>query len=109
MGQGFENIVRNAIKYTQSDTVVTVSLQRQDSAYIVIVADEGPGVPAEDLGNIFDAFFRIDQARGRDSGGYGLGLAISKQAIAQHGGSIVAENTTRGFKVTVSLPVEAAL
>ena len=105
--KGFENIVRNAIKYTQPDTVVTVSLQHKDSEYVVTVTDEGPGVPAADLENIFAAFYRIDQARGRDSGGYGLGLAISKQAIAQHHGNIVAANTTGGLQITVSLPVEA--
>ncbi|MEP0203228.1 MAG: ATP-binding protein [Halioglobus sp.] len=106
--KGFENIVRNAIKYTQPDTAVIVSLQRRDSDYIVTVTDEGPGVPAQDLDNIFEAFYRIDQARGRDSGGYGLGLAISKQAIAQHGGSIVATNIARGLQITVSLPSEAS-
>lgn len=102
--KSFENIVRNAIKYTEPNTSVSISLEVHDTDYIVIVEDEGPGVPTQDLDNIFDAFYRIDQARGRDSGGYGLGLAISKRAIEQHSGSIVAANTARGLRLTVSLP-----
>jgi len=105
--KAFENIVRNAIKYTLPDTAVTISLQRKGSKYIITVTDEGPGVSDADLDNIFDAFYRIDQARGRDSGGYGLGLSISKQAIAQHHGSIVAINKAPGLQITVSLPVES--
>jgi two-component system sensor histidine kinase CpxA len=64
-------------------------------------------VPPGELENIFGEFYRVDTARTRESGGYGLGLAIAKRAIEQHHGNILAENTGTGLKITICLPVHS--
>jgi signal transduction histidine kinase len=68
------------------------------------IADRGPGVPAESLPRIFEPFYRVDQARNRDTGGTGLGLAIVKRAIESHSGEIHARNLAPGFEVEILLP-----
>ena len=70
------------------------------------VRDHGPGIPQEMLNRIFEPFLRIGQARDRDSGGYGLGLAISQRSILLHSGEIVAENHAHGgLQITIRLPL----
>lgn len=100
----FDNILRNALHHTAHESRVKVSLQLSGDKYQVSIEDQGPGVPEEDLGHIFDEFFRVDSARSRASGGYGLGLAIARRAIGQHGGEVTAENTGTGLRITVLLP-----
>jgi two-component system sensor histidine kinase CpxA len=73
----------------------------------VSIQDQGQGVPAEQLDSIFNEFHRVEPARDRESGGYGLGLAIARRAAERHGGSIQAENAGDGLRVTVCLPREA--
>lgn len=105
--RGIENIVRNAVKYTASDTVVSIMLQNVDNSVEITVRDYGPGVEPPMLEKLFEPFFRVGSARDRASGGYGLGLAIAKHAITAHSGSIVAENATDdagGLIVTVRIP-----
>lgn len=71
----------------------------------VSIADEGLGVPDEDLANVFDRFFRVDKARSREMGGTGLGLAIAREVIEAHGGRIWAErNKTKGTIIKFTLP-----
>ena len=103
--KSFENILRNALAHTANNTEVVVQLLSQGSHYQVIVEDHGPGVPAGELENIFGEFYRVDTARTRQSGGYGLGLAIAKRAIQQHHGNILAENTGTGLRIIICLPV----
>jgi two-component system sensor histidine kinase CpxA len=105
--KSFENILRNALAHTVPGTEITVELQPEDNEFLVSVEDQGPGVPAEELERIFGEFYRVDTARSRESGGYGLGLAIARRAILRHGGRIGADNTGNGLRVTVSLPIEA--
>ncbi|MHB8741928.1 MAG: ATP-binding protein [Sulfuricaulis sp.] len=104
-----ENIVRNAVRYTAEGTAVTLSLDygndRSDTL-VLRVHDHGPGVPLEMLPRIFEPFVRIDNARDRASGGYGLGLAIAQKAIHLHGGAISAQNESAGgLSVIISLPL----
>ena len=100
-----ENIVRNAIKFTHPDTLVTVDASTAAGEVIISVQDEGPGIPDESTDTMFDAFVRIDAARPHKPGGYGLGLAIAKKAIELHGGTIVASNNPdKGLTVTIRLP-----
>jgi two-component system sensor histidine kinase CpxA len=104
-----ENIVRNAVAYTEPGTPVEVLLQseRRSNASFVrfTVRDYGPGVPESELVNIFQPFYRVSDARDRQSGGAGLGLAIAERVIRIHGGTIRAENTTpRGLEVEILLP-----
>lgn len=104
-----ENIVRNAVRYTAVGTAVTLSLDYENDrpdALVLRVHDHGPGVPVEMLPRMFEPFVRIDDARDRASGGYGLGLAIAQKAIHLHGGTISAQNgPDDGLSVIISLPI----
>lgn len=102
--KSFENILRNALAHTPDQSRVTVTLTETGTGFDVCIADQGPGVPESELEKIFEEFYRVDTARSRDSGGHGLGLAIARRAIDQHGGSVMAANTGNGLAVTVSLP-----
>ena len=103
-----ENIVRNAARYTATQTEVEVSLQQQAGMAVVQVADHGPGVPVEELEAIFQPFYRVATARDRQSGGTGLGLAIARQTATRHGGKIEAVNAVNGgLIVRMYLPLTA--
>lgn len=103
-----ENVIRNAICYTAPETSVRIQLQLapgENSDAYVTVCDEGPGVPEDDLANIFRPFFRVDSARDRDSGGTGLGLAIADRVIQLHGGTITARNRLpKGLEFKLRIP-----
>lgn len=108
-----ENIVRNAIRYTAPGTTVDVTLQQINSAGlargVLTVRDHGPGVRESELGNIFRPFYRISNARDRQSGGVGLGLAISYRVARLHGGRISAMNATDGgLQVELEIPAAEA-
>jgi two-component system, OmpR family, sensor histidine kinase CpxA len=105
-----ENVVRNAIRYTEPGTDVQVRLEQGLGAKgpeaVVRVTDSGPGVPEEALDKLFRPFYRIDDARGRQTGGVGLGLAITERAVALHGGTIRAANRPQGgLMVEIRLPL----
>jgi two-component system sensor histidine kinase CpxA len=102
--KAFENILRNALAYTEEGSGVDVFLESGENAYRVRVVDQGPGVPEDEIDHLFDAFYRVDTARSRNTGGYGLGLSIARRSIEQHGGSISARNLARGLEGSVSLP-----
>ncbi len=101
-----ENIVRNAIRYTDAAASVDVSLEFGDKSYVLLtIRDHGKGVPENDLERIFQPFHRIAEARDRESGGAGLGLAIADRVIRIHGGTIRAENAyPQGLKVIIQIP-----
>ena len=102
--KSFDNIIRNALHHSPAGTTVTVRLYREAEHFRVDIADRGPGVDEDDLERIFEEFYRVDSARSREAGGYGLGLAIARRAIAQHGGSLQASNTGQGLMLTARLP-----
>lgn len=104
--QAVENVVRNAIRYTGEGTAVEIDLERDDRGFAVVsVRDHGPGVPREALPHLFRPFFRVAQARERQSGGTGIGLAITENAVRLHGGSVSAANTEGGgLVVEIVLP-----
>ncbi len=106
-----ENIVRNAVRYTAENTLVRLSLDRSDArpdALTIRIRDYGPGVPEEMLPRLFEPFVRVDDARDRTRGGYGLGLAIAQKAIRLHGGEVTARNEPDGgLSVVITLPVSA--
>ena len=104
-----ENVIRNAIHYTESGTSVEVLLDSERRSKRLFthltVRDHGPGVPESELVNIFQPFYRVADARDRQSGGTGLGLAIADRVIRIHGGTIRAENAERGgLQVEILLP-----
>lgn len=102
-----ENVVRNAVHYTAVGTSVEISLKLEGASQLLLeIRDHGPGVPENDLGRIFQAFHRVAEARDRESGGVGLGLAIADRVIRIHGGTIRAENVQPpGLKVLIEIPV----
>src|SRR6266852_5020700 len=107
-----ENVIRNATRYTAEGTTVEVRLERQQAAngqeIVVRVLDSGPGVPDEALQKIFEPFYRLDDARNRQTGGAGLGLSIADRAIRLHGGQLRASNRKEGgLEVEIRIPAAA--
>jgi two-component system sensor histidine kinase CpxA len=104
----FENVIRNAARYTAAGTAVEVAARTRDNRLEVRVRDHGPGITEALLDRVFDPFVRVGDARDRGSGGYGLGLAIAKRAIGLHGGEIAAANhPDGGLEITIRLPLAA--
>ena len=105
--RALENIIRNAIRYTKIDTSVDVELRQDTNNKLKIsILDQGDGVPEDKISGLFEPFVRLSEARDRDSGGYGLGLAIAKRAIEFHQGQITAVNKDgSGLLVEIVLPV----
>lgn len=98
------NLFDNAIKHGGS---AAIELRRTDDAVIISIADEGPGIPAEQLERVFEPFVRLDQSRNRETGGVGLGLTIARQTIIAEGGRLTLSNRpTGGLVATVSLALE---
>jgi signal transduction histidine kinase len=106
-----ENVVRNAVTYTAEDTAVEISLRcdrREKARAVITVRDHGPGVPEEALADLFRPFYRVADARERQTGGVGLGLAITERAVRLHGGTVSAANAPDGgLMVEINLPVAA--
>lgn len=103
--QVLDNIISNANKYSPDGGRISFYLKKFEDEIEVSIADEGLGVPDEDLANVFDRFFRADKARSREMGGTGLGLAIAREVIEAHGGRIWAErNKTKGTIIKFTLP-----
>ena len=105
-----ENVVRNAIRYTREGSTVEIRLERKNSPAgaeaVVGVADCGSGVPEDALEKLFQPFYRLDDDRGRQTGGVGLGLAITERAVRFHGGRVAAFNRAEGgLLVEIHLPL----
>ena len=114
--RAIENVVRNAVHYTAEGTEVGIKLFTEPESVaiakpnngraVIIVHDHGPGVPDEALSEIFRPFYRVDEARDREAGGVGLGLAIADRAVRLHGGRVEAGNAKDGgLIVTIRIPV----
>ena len=99
-----ENVLRNAVRYTEQGTSVNVSVAKNGETVKVYVQDHGGGVPDDELEKLFKPFYRVGEARDRASGGIGLGLAIADRAIAAHDGAITARNLNGGLQVEIALP-----
>jgi len=106
LGRALENVIRNGLRYTVAGSSVELSVTKDRNQVAIIVRDHGIGVPEEYLEQIFKPFFRVAESRDRDSGGTGIGLAIAKQAILMHGGSIEARNAKKGgLAIEIHLPL----
>lgn len=100
------NLVDNAIKFSPSNSDVTVSLHERGAGVEVVVADRGPGIPPEQLDQIFERFYRVSGAQSRTVGGAGIGLAISRWIARAHGGDIRVESDVGvGSRFIVTLPI----
>jgi two-component system OmpR family sensor kinase len=103
--QVLRNLVRNAVAHTDPGDEVTVTASAHDGTLEISVSDTGPGIPPEQLEQIFERFRRLDHGRSRDRGGSGLGLAIARAIVEAHGGTIVAESRPgEGATFRIELP-----
>ncbi|KAA8998574.1 envelope stress sensor histidine kinase CpxA [Affinibrenneria salicis] len=104
LDSALENVVRNALRY--SNHTISVAFTTDSQGVTITVDDDGPGVSAEDREQIFRPFYRTDEARDRESGGTGLGLAIVETAITQHRGWVKADDSPLGgLRLTIWLPL----
>lgn len=102
------NLLDNAMKYGPPESVIRVSVGRQDREVVIEVADEGPGIPPEHQERIFERFYRVDKARSREVGGSGLGLSIARWAVELHGGRLTLVPDVPGETCfRIALPLDA--
>jgi signal transduction histidine kinase len=105
ISQVLRNLLENAVAHTAKGGSITVAAKQRDSWVEVSVTDTGEGIPAEDLPNIFERFYRVDKSRARATGGSGLGLTIAKRLVEAHGGKIEAHSELgKGSRFTFTLP-----
>ena len=106
MERVFDNLIRNAVNYSYNDTKIILSMERLEEYAIIRVENRGHTIPPEKLSRIFEQFFRLDQARSSSTGGAGLGLAIAREIVQSHGGTITAESIDESIVFTVKLPLD---
>jgi signal transduction histidine kinase len=104
IGRVLDNLMDNALRYTPAGGFIEVSAADIPEGVRLQVDDSGPGIPEEDLPNIFERFYRGEKSRSQGTGGAGLGLAIARGIVVAHGGQISAENTGQGTRVIFTLP-----
>lgn len=103
------NLVENAVQYTPAGGTVTVSTSSAADSATLTVSDTGTGIPRRDIPRIFERFYRVDDARNRDTGGTGLGLAIVRNVVDRHGGTVAVESELGlGSTFTIELPIRPA-
>jgi signal transduction histidine kinase len=106
INQVMHNLLENAVAHTGKGGSITVAAIRQGDWVEVSVSDTGEGIPAADLPNIFERFYRVDRSRARATGGSGLGLTIAKRLVEAHGGKITVESQLgKGSRFSFTLPV----
>jgi two-component system sensor histidine kinase CpxA len=112
--RALENVIRNALRYSPEGSTVEIALRRvhdgMGSCAVISVRDHGPGVPEGALADLFLPFYRVADARDRQSGGTGIGLAITERAVRLHGGSVRAINAEGGgLLVELLIPAETTM
>lgn len=105
LARALDNLLRNAVNYGWCDSEITLSAHLRDADAVVTLTNKGDEIPQEKLPRLFDRFCRLDSARKSSTGGAGLGLAITKQIIKLHGGTIIAECEGNDITFTVTLPL----
>ena len=95
LDRALSNIILNAIKYNNSGITISINLLVDNGTAVIIIGDNGVGIPEDFKGDIFEPFVRVDDTRNSKTGGTGLGLAISKAIIEKHGGNIYLERGKR--------------
>ena len=106
ISQVLRNLIENAIAHTDKGGAISVAAWQQDNWVKVSVTDTGEGIPAEDIPNIFERFYRVDKSRDRNTGGSGLGLTISKRLVEAHGGKIEFQSELgKGSRFSFTVPL----
>lgn len=106
MGQVIANLLSNAIKYTDENGKIMITVRRDGNNALLVVEDNGIGIPAEDQTRVFERFYRTDKSRTRKTGGAGIGLSISKAIVQAHGGTITCESESgTGSNFIVKIPL----
>lgn len=104
--QVMTNLIGNAIAHTQPGGRVEIREEQKDDRVLISVADNGPGIPPEEIEHIWERFYKVDKSRSRGAGGTGLGLAIARRIVELHGGSITVESAPgQGAVFIVNLPI----
>lgn len=100
--RALRNLIENAVTYGHR---AQVELQQDEGEFLILIRDDGPGIADQDVERVFQPFVRLEESRSHDTGGIGLGMAIARSIVRQHGGDITLNNhETLGFCVTVHLP-----
>jgi len=100
-----DNVIRNAVRHTDEETAVEVSIDCGAAGAEITIRDHGPGVPEDHLDTLFEPFSRVADARERSTGGAGLGLAIARRAVEVHDGAVTARNhADGGLEISIRLP-----
>lgn len=102
LSEAFRNLMKNACEHTQENGTISVFMEQTDRFFYCTLEDDGDGAAPKDLPHLFDRFYR---AEGQHQQGAGLGLAIVKEIVVRHHGQILAQNTGKGLKFTISIPV----
>ncbi len=102
----FNNIIKNAVSYSYPDTEILIKARREDRRILVEVSSHGDPIPEHQQNQIFEKFFRLDSSRSTKTGGAGLGLAIAKEIVDAHGGTISVKSDEQKTVFSVSLPIE---
>ena len=109
MARVFDNLLRNACGYSFEGTEIAITARVEGETAVLTFSNRGPTIPPEKLERIFQQFFRLDSARTSATGGAGLGLAIAKEIVEAHGGTITAQSAQQQIIFTVSMPLEQGL
>lgn len=100
----FDNLIRNAVNYSYTSTEILFSARTDGDQVNILVKNHGKTIPADKLEHIFEQFYRVDASRASETGGAGLGLAIAKEIVELHGGTITAESAEESISFSVTLP-----
>ena len=104
MARVFNNVMKNAIAYSYEGSTIRVSVERRDQTVEIRFENQGDPIPKPKLQVIFEKFYRLDAARATDRGGAGLGLAIAKEIVTAHGGTIECDSTPERTVFTIVVP-----
>lgn len=108
LSQLYRNLLKNSSNYTDTGGRLEITVFQQSGKLVIIFADSAPGVPEQEIGHLFERFYRVEQSRNRHHGGAGLGLAICSNIVQAHGGAIHAENSALGgLAIHIQLPVKS--
>jgi two-component system heavy metal sensor histidine kinase CusS len=102
--RAFSNLISNAIRYGQSGSAVSISMSRNEEFESIVIENEAPTIPTEQLSRLFDRFYRTDSSRKRTDEGAGLGLAITKSIVQAHHGQIQAFSSNGKVSFQIKFP-----